>query len=356
MKWPDHGGQFHEYLNEIQQDEKILDFSVNINPFGPPIQMEEIIQASFDILGRYPDPSYRKLAEEIGQYEGLHSNEVLVTNGGAEAIFLVAQHFKGKKALIVQPTFIEYERACLQYNIQVEHVLLKKETFQWPFDEIVKKLKDVHCVFICRPNNPTGTLINKEEILALLIEAERFGTSIIIDEAFVHFIPDSERLTKWIHPFPNLILLRSLTKIYSLPGIRMGYCLSEKDTISALKSLQIPWSVNSLAAAIIPSLLEKKSFIQRTREWLTNELEWLQSRLKQLDFHVSNASTNFYLLKDPNHHSDHLFLFLAKNNIIARHTHNFKGLDGEYLRFAVRSREENEYLINVLKKWREEMG
>ncbi len=357
LKWPSHGGQlkyFRERFQITEKDDEILDFSANLNPLGPPIQMESSFMDLFSSLKSYPDPDYRELTETLASYEGMDHEQVLVTNGGAEAIFLVAQHFKGQKALIVQPAFLEYERACILNDIEVENVFLQGEEFAFPLDEVMQRMKAVQVVFVCRPNNPTGTVVSKTDLLQLFETGERCGTTIVIDEAFVHFLPDHEKLTKMAERFSNVILLRSLTKIYTLPGVRIGYCLAREDVIQQLRNLQIPWSVNALAAAVVPHLLENDSFINETREWLNFELDWMKHELSKLNFLYSPSQVNFYLLKDPHHDTDELFSYLAKNRIIARHTHNFKGLNGNYLRFALRNSEDNRYLIRTLKRWREE--
>lgn len=357
LKWPSHGGQikyFKERFQITEKDNEILDFSANLNPLGPPVQTESYFRDLLSSLKSYPDPDYRQLTETLAASEGIDHGQVLVTNGGAEAIFLVAQLFKGQKALIVQPAFLEYERACLLNDIQVENVFLQGEEFSFPLDEVLKRMKAVQVVFVCRPNNPTGTVICKNDLLQLFEKGEQYGTTIVIDEAFVHFLPNHEKLTKMAERFSNVILLRSLTKIFTLPGIRIGYCLARENVIAQLRNLQIPWSVNALAAAVVPHLLENDSFINETREWLNHELDWMKHELSKLNFHYSSSQVNFYLMKDPHHHTDELFSYLAKNRIIARHTHNFTGLNGGYLRFALRNSEDNRYLIRTLKQWREE--
>jgi threonine-phosphate decarboxylase len=355
LNWPSHGGQpkVFQRMLQIPENGEILDFSANLNPLGPPFQMEEWIKDAISDLKSYPDPNYSELTETLARHEGIDPGKMLVTNGGAEAIFLVAQHFKGSKALVIQPTFAEYERACLMHNITVENEFLQGEAFDFPLKKVIQKMKDVQVVFLCRPNNPTGTVVKAEDIVQLLEAGERCGTTLVIDEAFIHFVPEDKKLTKMVNRFSNVILPRSLTKIYTLPGIRIGFVIAREEVINGLRKLQIPWSVNALAAAVVPRLIEKDSFITQTREWLKNELDWIKAELDSLNLIYSPTEANFYLLTDPDYESDDLFYFLAQNRIIARHTHNFKGLDGRYLRFAVRSPEENRYLIGILKQWRE---
>jgi threonine-phosphate decarboxylase len=360
-KWPSHGGQPEEMkrLFKLSEDRALLDFSANLNPLGPPEWLRDALMQSYEALTHYPDPTYLESKIAIACSEGVHPNQVLVTNGGAEAIFLTAKLFEGQKALIVQPTFVEYEQACQHYHIDTEDVFLDPlNEFQFPIDQVCSKMNKFQVIFICRPNNPTGTLIDEEALKRILDQGLETGTSIVIDEAFVDFLPlTMTSLTHWIETYPNLILLRSLTKMYTIPGLRVGYMLAQSHVIEKLEGTRVPWSVNAIATTIIPMLLENDQFLVRTREWLQFQLQKLRSSLRELDFYMSPTSVNYYLLKDHKKplHTEKLFTFLMDQGILARHTHNFKSLDGHYLRLAVRSEAENKELLHALRKWREEV-
>lgn len=363
MEWPNHGGQpaTIKQLFKLSNEKQMLDFSANLNPLGPPKWLKEALGDISESLSQYPDPTYTQLKEAIAHFEGLKPDQVLVSNGGAEAIFLAAKHIEGKSALIVQPTFVEYEKACQHYHVQTEDVFLDiHEDFSFPLEQVVAKMNEVQAVFICRPNNPTGTVIEEEVIRILLDEGLKTGTTIIIDEAFVDFLPEKLiGLTRWINDYTNLILLRSLTKMYTIPGLRIGYMMADPETIQALRSYQIPWSVNAMVAALTPRLLDDQDFIKNTREWLSSQLHYVSHELERLEFYVSPTQVNFYLLQDRKNslggeqRTHELFLFLLEQGIVARHTHNFKGLNGDFLRLAVRSQEENQQLIRALQVWRE---
>ncbi|KHF40754.1 threonine-phosphate decarboxylase CobD [Halalkalibacter okhensis] len=359
MKWPNHGGQPEtmKQLFGINQDSELLDFSANLNPLGPPTWLNSALADHYDTITRYPEPTYSRTTASLAKSEGVEENQILLTNGGAEAIFLVAKYFENKKAIIVQPTFIEYERACLHYHIEMEDVFLEKEKeFQLPLTCILEKLSSTDVIFLCRPNNPTGTVVKEEELQVLLEEGKRTGTFVVIDEAFVDFLPVSiPSLTTWLEMYPNVILLRSLTKIYSIPGLRVGYMMAGPTIIHAIRKEQIPWSVNALVDAMVPKLLEDKTFIKQTRGWLEEQSQFIGEALTNLAFYRSPSNVNFYLLQDKRPlDTDRLFQFLLKNGVVTRHTHNFKGLNGEYIRLAIRSKKENERLVYLLQKWRNE--
>ncbi|MFT4415021.1 threonine-phosphate decarboxylase CobD [Fredinandcohnia humi] len=360
MKWPNHGGQpeIIKQLFDIKTDRKFLDFSANLNPFGPPSWLKNTIQRHYETITRYPDPSYSKSSEAVAIHEGVEQNNILLTNGGAEAIFLAAKFFEKGKAIIVQPTFLEYERACRHYHIDVEDVLYESGNgFKLLMPSLIEKLKEKDVVFLCRPNNPTGTVFPKEDLQLLVEEGKKAGTYIVVDEAFLDFLPSSTpSLSNWIASYPNIILLRSLTKMYTIPGLRIGFLMAHPSIINVLKNEQIPWSINSLVDAVVPNLLEDRSFVEHTRAWLHEQSEYVRRTLLSLDYYMSPSQVNFYLLQDKKQpkRTEDLFLFLMEHGIVTRHTHNFKGLNGEFLRIAIRSKDENRQLLSVLQKWRNE--
>ncbi len=360
MKWPNHGGQPEtiKKLLQLKTDQAFLDFSANLNPLGPPTWLKDTLNHYYGTITHYPDPAYFKTSECVANHEDIEPEKVLLTNGGAEAIFLAAKYFERGKAFIVHPTFIEYERACKHYHIDVEDIFYEQENgFQLPLPVIREKLKEKDVIFVCRPNNPTGTVIAEEDLKLLLEEGKKTGTFLVVDEAFVDFLPSFiPALSKWLDSYPNLILLRSLTKMYTIPGLRIGYIMAHPTVINVLKNKQIPWSINSLVDAIVPKLLGDRSFVDDTKLWLHEQSLNVKKSLASLNFNVSPSQVNFYLLQDKKQpqRTEELFIFLLEHGILTRHTHNFKGLDGQFLRIAIRSKEENEQLLAVLQKWRNE--
>ena len=360
MKWPNHGGQPNKIkqLFHMTTDEPVLDFSANLNPLGPPIWLNDAMHEAYETITRYPDPAYTETTAAVAQFEGIQQENVLVTNGGAEAIFLVAKYFENGNTCIVHPTFLEYERACEHYHINVDELFYSQDNgFSLPLPELIEKLQHIDVLFLCRPNNPTGTVIAETEIKQLLELGKEVNTSIVVDEAFVDFLPtENPGLTGLLAEYPNLILLRSLTKMYTIPGLRIGYVMAHPKMISVLKHEQIPWSINSIVDFIVPKLLSDTSYVDQTKAWLYEESRFIRKMLSAMDFYLSPFQVNFYLLQDlkrPNE-TEELFTFLLKHGIVTRHTHNFKGLQGEYLRLAIRSHEENKQLVKVLQKWRDE--
>lgn len=355
MTWPSHGGQPKHILRLLGRNEAqdLIDFSANLNPLGPPAWIQETWTSLLQSAMKYPDPSYREAREAIATAEQIHPDQVLLTNGGAEAIYLAAGRIRNGAALIVHPTFSEYEQACTHYDVHVHRVYLQEsEDFAFPIEAVLAKLPEVQAVFLCRPNNPTGTVVQEATLWNLLEEAERHEVLVIVDEAFADFMPEPlGSLTHWLDQFAHLILLRSMTKMFTIPGIRLGYALANKTLISAMKEDQIPWSVNSTAAQLAAKLAGEIAFVHKTQQWLQQEWKRLDATLKELAFFHTPSCVNFYLLQDPL--APELYHFLLEHGILARHTTNFPGLDHrKWLRLAVRSTEENDVLLTVLKKWK----
>lgn len=356
MKWPEHGGQPDLMKKLLQaEDHEFLDFSANLNPLGPPEWLQGELEEQWKKLLCYPDPNYTFSTSALAWMERIHDEEMLLTNGGAEAIFLAAKYFEGKRAGIVHPAFFEYQRACRHYHLQVKDFLTSpEEDFRLPMNQLLEALRDLDVLFLCRPNNPTGVVIPKAEIKMLLAQGLHNHTFLVIDEAFVDFVP-SESLTPLLKEFPNLILLRSLTKMYTIPGLRLGYMMASEGVINEMKSFQVPWSVNAFASSVAPLLIRDQDFVEQTFSWLDEQTRKLRNFAERYDFYISNTSVNFYLLQDNKRpdKTETLFTFLFQEGILARHTHNFKGLEGSHLRLAIRSEEENDKLLAILKKWRE---
>lgn len=357
MKWPEHGGQPNRILelHGIIKGQSYYDFSANINPLGPPEQVSESLSEVFTQFDKYPDPHYEQATKLVAIQEHLLDEQVLLTNGGSEAIFLVAQLFTGKKALIIEPTFSEYKRASEVYGLSVSQLSLNQD-FSFPLEKVINKIEEIDIVFLCRPNNPTGTVVDFEDIRVILEKGLTCQTTIVVDEAFIHFLPtEVPDLSGLIERYPNLILLRSLTKIYAIPSLRLGYVTTSMNTITRLKKNQIPWSINGVVIALLPTIFKQTVFVDETKLWLQKQLAMITSELTNLGFYYSPTLVNFYLLKDQDQQVDteHLLHFLLANNIIPRHTHTFYGLEGRYLRFAVRSEQENTYLLDILRRWKQ---
>ncbi|WP_019241982.1 MULTISPECIES: pyridoxal phosphate-dependent aminotransferase [Bacillus] len=359
-KWPEHGGKT-SVIASILQDKGmnsfgLKDFSANINPFGiPSIMVEAMMTAIVEKSNIYPDLTYKEHTEKVANYEEIASNQVLLTNGGAEAIHLSASLFKGKKAAIFHPTFSEYEWACKANGVSYTCYLYEEYWNDCILPNNWEKVLETNdAIFVCRPNNPSGTRLSFEVMKNLVEKANVYGTYVVVDEAFIHFSPNEKSVKCFIQQYSNLIVLRSLTKIFAVPGVRLGYIMADEQTINQLSQMQVPWSVNAVALSLIECLPECDDFIKKTAAFVLEEKVWLTKEFQKLGFEISNTYTNYYLLRDPlldNHET--LLLFLVEKGILVRHTYNFLDIEGKALRIAIRTREENESIVRHLKEWRE---
>ncbi|CAM3724310.1 threonine-phosphate decarboxylase CobD [Mesobacillus zeae] len=355
MKWPPHGSN-PQYLFEtlgLRMPEKITDFSANINPLGPPPVLKEKWNTIFDQISDYPDPQGAVLKKKLAEKEGIHESQILIGNGGAEIIFLIGRLLAGKKAVVVEPAFSEYEQACRTHSCDVGYHQLQPGDWEWEQRDLSSKLKDAEALFLCNPNNPTGVYYSKEIIRHLLEECLRNDCLLIVDEAFYDFVPDYEPIVSYIENYSNLLVIRSMTKMFAIPGLRLGYIMGNSKIVGKLAGYQQHWSINTPALKAGEICLESESYVAETKRLVKSEREKLFTFYEENEFTYSPSSTNFYLLKDPTAKSQlPLFRFLLENGIVPRHTMNFPGLEGDWLRFAVKGSKDNGTLMERIALWK----
>ncbi|EKN65726.1 threonine-phosphate decarboxylase [Neobacillus bataviensis LMG 21833] len=355
MNWPSHGSnpQYLYGAMGLMLPEDYTDFSANINPLGPPPALKEKWQEFYQEIFVYPDPYATKLKKRIAQQEQIPDQSILIGNGGAELITMVARMLAGKRVLLIQPTFSEYEKACKANKCEVLYHHLKGPDFELNQDELHKKIEFADALFLCNPNNPTGIQYPGSTIISLIEECEQQNCLVILDEAFFDFLVEYDSFIPYINRFSNLIIIRSMTKMFAIPGIRLGYLVAQPTVIESLNQLQSHWSINTIALLAGELCLQDESFINMTQKYIRDERKRLFAFFKNNEFDVSSSKVNFYLLKDPLLNDQFpLFEFLIKKAVIPRHTFNFPGLEGRWLRFAIKGREENNALMEVLADWR----
>ncbi|GKU84662.1 threonine-phosphate decarboxylase CobD [Niallia sp. NCCP-28] len=354
MNLPSHGANPH-YLYEklgLAMPKNIIDFSANINPLGPPGILKENWDSFYEQMQVYPDPEGRILKRKIAENEKISEQVVLLGNGAAELLALVGRMLAGKKVLLIQPTFSEYEKVCRANGCEVHYYIMNDLDWQLDLEKIKEIIHQVDAVFLCNPNNPTGIYYQKGALLVLLKECVQHDCYFILDEAFYDFVPAYENMIPEQKNYPSLIIVRSMTKMFSIPGIRLGYMVANPSVIKKMAEFQPHWSLNSIALKTGELLLEEKAFVAETIQYVEKEKQVLAPFYAKMGLNITNSQANFYLLKDPLYDKQHAFLqFLLKEGIVARHTYNYPGLDGRWLRFAIKNRQENERLQGVMTKW-----
>lgn len=330
-------------------DPSIIDFSSNVTPIGIPSSVKKILKKNIDNIKDYPDFSSSLVLSSLKKYTKLEKSNLLVGNGAIEIIYNFCFAFLSKKisVLIPIPTFQEYEIAAKLSDCKISY--FKTMDLSKNLDLFISQIPKRGCIFICNPNNPTGKLLLKSQLLDIIKAAKKLSTIVFVDECFIEMVPTSnESVISYIKKYDNLFVLRSLTKSFALPGIRIGYAAASNQIINILQKIKIPWSVNSLAQNAATTALENKSHLKKSNLIIKRELNYLKNKINTLNgFDCYDSSTNFILIKTK-FDSTKLQQKLLKQNILIRNCKNFRGLDNHHIRVAVKSHKDNLKLVKAL--------
>ena len=342
-----HGGPF----SIKNPDEKIVDFSSNVNPLGCYNGVKKFLKKQLNTISQYPDSESKKLRSNLKWYTGLAESQIVVGNGATEIIYNFCTAFLNKKTkvLISIPTFSEYEKAARLSGSKI--IFYKTMNLNNNLSEFIKKIPNNGIVFVCNPNNPTGVIIPKINLLKIVTSAKKKSSIVFIDETFIELVPDSnESLVKSIKHHNNLFILRSFTKSFGLAGIRIGYALGSKEIVSVLQRIKIPWNVSNIAQSAASAAICYHPFLEKSKKLIKKENDFLIKSISKLDkFSCYKSSTNFLLLKTTIK-SKTLQKKLLKNKILIRDCSTFRGLNDSYVRIAVKTRKENIKLISALEE------
>ena len=342
-----HGGKFPLK----NRDQNIIDFSSNITPLGIPHSVKSIIKQNLDKVQFYPDPNSETVISSLAKYTHLSKSNIIVGNGAIEILYNFCFAFLSKttKVLIHVPTFQEYETAVKLSNCKISY--FKSLNLSTNIDSFISQIPKSGCIFLCNPNNPTGELLSKKELLSIIIVAKKLKTIVFIDECFIELVPKfNESVISYVKKYDNLFILRSLTKSFGLPGLRIGYACGSKEIIKILQKIKIPWSVNSLAQDAANVVIKNTSHLKKSNIIIKKELKYLEDNISILNgFECISSSTNFILIKIK-YDSTKLQTKLLKNKILIRDCKNFRGLDNHYIRIAVKSHKDNVKLVKALEK------
>ncbi len=357
LDMPIHGGK--HYLSDCNIG--IIDFSTTVNPLGV---SEHVIKALMDsIVGsdaivEYPDPHARILKGSIVEYlgVGIDKANILVGNGSTEIIYTLVDSFiaSNDKVAIVEPTFLEYAHASRRNNATIEHILMDNLRID---DSIEKRIASCKpkMLFICNPNNPTGILADDKYIETILEQCYDDGTIVVLDESFIEFTGRSGYVKRVVE-YDNLIVIRSLTKVFGLAGLRIGYCVASKDVVDILQRIKVPWSVNALAQIAGVEALNDSEYLEKSRSLIEGERSFLLSTISGLGFETMTSDTNFFLIRS-DIDSTMLKEMLLDRGILVRDCSNFYGMYGSnYIRVSTRLRFENMVLVDTLRSISDNYG
>jgi len=327
-----------------------LDFSSNMNPYGPPRAVGSVIGSYDRWISAYPDPAVRELRLKLARQNGIDEASILVGNGAAELIDLVVRLLNPAQTALAEPAFGEYGDAVRRAGGSIVPLRLREEQqFVLAANQLTECPQPPDLWFLGHPNNPTGQLLPPETITGL----RSSGRPVVLDEAFIDFLPDadSHSLIKQAASSDGLYVIRSLTKFYAIPGIRLGYIVARPDAIAALREMQVPWSVNSLAQQIGCAVLDDIPYAEKTRQWLAEELPWLAQRLRELGLTVYPGVANYLLVRLPaqvDWTASALQQAMGRQGVLIRDASRFAGLTDRFIRLAIKSRWENEAMLAIL--------
>lgn len=344
-----HGGYYGKNHQEI------IDFSVNINPLGVPETLIEKLKKELEEMVRYPEIDGASGKEVLAQYLDLKNENLILGNGATELIYLFARTLKPEKVLIVKPTFTEYDKAFKLAGSSIYDYYTKDEnSFNIQIEELVSKIEEVKpkVLVLCNPNNPTGVFTESNELITILEKLKEINACLFIDESFIDFT-DKASCIPLIEKY-NIFILRSMTKIFAVPGLRLGYGIGREDIIFKLNKMKEPWTINSLAIKSVPVLLDDSQYLKKTQQWFSEEKQFLYNELKNItNIKVFKSETNFFLIKLLRYNSSSLNEYLLTKKIFIRNCDSFQGLSDKYMRIAVRTREENIKIVSEMQKYME---
>ena len=334
-----HGGNI--FANPVQYD-----FSANLNPLGLPESVRQAVLDNSDLWEHYPDPYCTELRKAISEYENYPAEKIICGNGADDLLYRIVQAFRPEKTLICAPTFGEYRKALTENECSVTEYLLDEKNHFLLTDAFLNALTpDTDMLILCHPNNPTGRCI-PAELLGRIAEICNDNKILLLcDECFLDFVPDGISIRNFMHE--NIIILKAFTKIYAMPGLRLGYALTGS-TEHARKIQQTGqfWSVSAPAQTAGISALKEKNYLEKTLKLIQQEREFLQNSLDELHLKYYPSDANFILFRaEPD-----LKAKLLSEKILIRACSNYTGLDETFYRIAVRNHQENQVLISALRR------
>lgn len=345
----EHGG------NIYAENAGCIDFSANINPLGLADSVRLAITDGIKNIINYPDPQADELKNAIATRYGVATDEIVLGNGATELFYLFFHAMRPRRVLLPVPSFNEYERAALAAKAKVNYYNLQSNMdFRIDWDNFNGALMSADCIVIGNPNNPTGSIITRNELIHLLNELKGGSQWLIVDESFIDFLLYDSRYTvrNLVDEYPHLFVVQSLTKFYSIPGLRIGFGVANRELAKKLNAAKDVWNVNILAQIAGTAALKDLAYQQKSRELLPKLQQQLVSELAKLRGVIVHKPTVNFLLLDVTGtgiSSTELTAKLKRNKILVRDCANYPGIDGQYIRIAVRCAEDNAKLLAAMK-------
>lgn len=344
-----HGGDVYSARQKMKQEP--LDFSANINPMGMP---PGAVRAAADALQQctqYPDPLCRELRAALAAYEGIPAEQIVCGNGAADLIFRIVAATHPRRALLLEPTFAEYEQALRSMDCSIAYFPLQEsEGFVLPEAFLQQLTPEINLLFLCNPNNPTGRTVSPALLQEIWKRCEEAGILLVVDECFNEFLehPEQNTLKGVLKTGANSVILKAFTKSFAMPGLRLGYGLcGNGDLAERIFFCGQPWGVSIPAQAAGIAALQEQGYLERMRHLIQTERRWLSENLARLGLCVFPSEANYILFRTETEIP--LRERMEQRGVLIRACGNYRGLDNRYYRIAVRGHGENERLIAALK-------
>lgn len=345
----EHGGNIDKLAKQAACGEKdILDFSSSINPLGPPGFLRSTVSRALANIVHYPDPQAERLVATVAKTFGIKASSITAANGSEQIIYAIPPAFKLQKALIAVPAYNDYTKSCKLAGLEVSYAYMAEaDNFTLNLNKLNALIEKAMLVFIGHPGNPAGTSVAKEQLYKLAtIQPEAM---FIIDEAFADFCAKDFSLLPKIPD--NVIVLRSLTKFFAIPGLRIGLAFASESNTARLKRQIPPWSVNSIAQAVGQKIMtNSREYIAETMALINSLKKSLTEQLEALGLKVFPGMANYLLVKLPHDNKSIYDRLLLDYHIAVRDCGNFTGLNSQFFRVAVKNKAENDYLVTALQQ------
>ena len=347
-----HGGDI--YRNHIS-----MDFSINVNPLGIPAKVKQALYDAVERCHEYPDIRSEQLTDVVSNILAVPKEYLLFGNGASELFMAIVHALRPVKTMIPVPSFYGYEYAAESSGSDVVFYPMKEdEQFCLTEDFFECLTEDVDLLFLANPNNPTGKLLSKDYLIKLLLLCREKGIYVVLDECFIEFCGSEHSIIAEIKKFDNLLLVRAFTKIFAIPGVRLGYLVCSNKELLVKVRKQLPeWNLSVFAQTAgiacakqlaygenIADPINAQSYIEKTIECIQTERMYMTEKLEKLGVCVVPSDTNFILIKT----ELDLYEKLLKQGILIRDCSNFRGLTKGYYRIAIKTREENDRFLEVL--------
>jgi threonine-phosphate decarboxylase len=349
-----HGGNIYDLAQELGcHPSEIVDMSSNMNPLGPAPDLVAFLQENMTTIAKLPEVDANRTVNAFAGRYRIDPERVIAGNGTTQFIYSIPRILETKKALIFGPTYADYADACAMHHIPYDYSTSDESvSFDHDISAAAQQIRGYDTVFICNPNNPTGNIIPAADLEQLC--RSHADTNFVIDESYLMFVDGSDRQSMMRSTLSNIMVLNSLSKFFTIPGLRIGFLISSPVNIKKFKAYLLPWSVNSLAQMAVQYLMEQtaqvEEFIKNTITFIAREKDILYETFKiSSDIKIFPSTTSFILARlYGNLTADVLGNHLAQDRILIRNCSNFYGLSDRFVRFSLKTTEVNRMFAKKL--------